>query len=83
MMTASRVRNAWKTFFLYAGVGTGGTEGQWLGHDHIGNARSTPGLLSKHHEGIGSKLVTSRSRMARIDVHETCTSGCRYDGPGA
>jgi hypothetical protein len=62
--------NAWKTFFLYAGVGTGGTEGQWLGHDHIGMARGTPGLVSKHHEGIGSKLVTRARGMITRDPLE-------------
>ena len=49
--------NAWKTFFLYAGAGMGGTSVAWLGHDHTGNARFSPGLTSVHHESLGSGLA--------------------------
>jgi 6-pyruvoyltetrahydropterin/6-carboxytetrahydropterin synthase len=32
---------------------------------------------------IWDRLVPSLPGLARIDVHETCTSGCRYEGPGS
>ncbi|MCU0309825.1 MAG: 6-carboxytetrahydropterin synthase QueD [Acidimicrobiales bacterium] len=32
---------------------------------------------------IWDRLAPSLPGLARVDVHETCTSGCRYDGPGA
>ena len=31
---------------------------------------------------IWDRLAPTLSGLAQIDVHETCTSGCRYDGPG-
>ena len=31
---------------------------------------------------LWDRLAPSLPGLTRIDVHETCTSGCRYDGPG-
>ena len=31
---------------------------------------------------LWDRLAPSLPGLAHIDVHETCTSGCRYDGPG-
>jgi 6-pyruvoyltetrahydropterin/6-carboxytetrahydropterin synthase len=30
---------------------------------------------------VWDRLVPTLPGLARIDVHETCTSGCRYEGP--
>jgi 6-pyruvoyltetrahydropterin/6-carboxytetrahydropterin synthase len=32
---------------------------------------------------VWQRLEPSLPGLARIDVHETCTSGCRYEGPSA
>ncbi len=32
---------------------------------------------------VWERLARSLPGLARIDVHETCTSGCRYEGPTA
>ncbi len=57
--------NAWKTFFLFAGLGTGGTDSMWVGHDHTGNARSTPGAISKHHDGPTGGSAVAPGTLSR------------------
>jgi 6-pyruvoyltetrahydropterin/6-carboxytetrahydropterin synthase len=32
---------------------------------------------------IWDRLAPSLPGLTRVDVHETCTSGCRYEGPGS